>query len=682
MTEQTREKQRGKQHLEEAEDNDLENGLITKEDFVKLFKFIKDTPVIQDKIVQINGEDLLTMFNASVLDLTEEENELVEDRKLTFLFYVIRNSIILNLTDEMKKMLQPLSNLALSLEMLDGFLSLLERNVKLKEILSCDVDTDNYNYFCQLVENCKENRETFVQDTFQAERMIILYHTLRNKVLTVVIAQLNLFMANIQNVILRTAEESTDQMKIIMSLPWNQQVIAFEAINFNLPFLERFQAFLLMSLVNQMKTKVDPIKQISPSKQQPSYYKSTKVHQCNFCDYSTKKLSNIKTHLKGKHRRIELKPGENGFTTMNEDGSVAVDYVPRKRQKNGEKAGGEPAVSRRVSYNGGRVRFHQCNHCSYLSVKMSNIKTHLRGKHKDIAPDIAGGFTTLFKAGSLQFSSEDLEEKPGDAETTFEEEEEEEFGSVEDGAGPSVEDFLECNISDDGDQLDADLDLSGSDLSQRQFYKENEKCFRYEFLDFCHICDQHFSERSDWTSHMFNHLEARPFECPIVGCDKAFSRKDVLKGHVRSHSKDKAFPCTFPGCDKAFTRNWYMNVHIETAHFGHRKEEKSSSRAEKIYFCEFCEVSTDSLGKMYGHLHFAHKDFGVLGYKEGYSIKYKNQNGKDGVSVWLLCLFFQVILSRRRQRWEVLDFTPATSVTISLTKCQTSSNTYEAFTSK
>ena len=60
MTEQTREKQRGKQHLEEAEDNDLENGLITKEDFVKLFKFIKDTPVIQDKIVQINGEDLLT----------------------------------------------------------------------------------------------------------------------------------------------------------------------------------------------------------------------------------------------------------------------------------------------------------------------------------------------------------------------------------------------------------------------------------------------------------------------------------------------------------------------------------------------------------------------------------------------------------------------------------------------
>ena len=86
MTEQTITTQRVNQHQEEVatstgfnDDNELENGLITKEDFVKLFKFIKDTPVIQEKIVLINGEDLLTMFNASVLDLTEEENELVDD---------------------------------------------------------------------------------------------------------------------------------------------------------------------------------------------------------------------------------------------------------------------------------------------------------------------------------------------------------------------------------------------------------------------------------------------------------------------------------------------------------------------------------------------------------------------------------------------------------------------------
>ena len=179
-------------------------------------------------------------------------------------------------------------------------------------------------------------------------------------------------------------------------------------------------------------------------------------------------------------------------------------------------------------------------------------------------------------------------------------------------------------INDEEDQLDAELNVS--ELSQRQFYKENEKCFQYEFLDFCHICNKDFSERSEWTSHMFNHLEARPFECPIVGCDKAFSRKDVLKGHIRSHSKDKAFPCTFPGCDKAFTRNWYMNVHIETAHFGYnyKKEEKTS------------------LDEMYGHPHFAHKDAGVLGIREGYSIKYKNQKGRRMLQVCLVRLTLNI----------------------------------------
>ena len=602
---------------------------MTREDFVKLVRFIKDTPVVHEKIVQINGEDLLAMFNASVLDLSEEDNELVEDKKLTFLYYVIRNSIILNLNEDTKKVLQPLSNLALSTEMLSGFVSLVERNVKLKEIISNDVDQEYFTFISRVVENCKESRETFVQDTFQAEKLIILYHTLRNKVLTVLVAQLHLFMTNISNVVVSTEDQSVAQIRIIMSLPWNQQVIAFEAMNFSLPFLESFQAFLLLSLVNPKKAKAEQTRQSSPGKQQPSYYKSTKIHQCNFCDYGTKKLSNIKTHLKGKHRRIELKSGDNGFTTMNEDGTVAVDYVPRKRQKNNQKIIIEPSgspSSKRTSYNGGRVRLHQCNHCSYISVKMSNIKTHLRGKHKDLEES---GFTTLYKA--------DI----GQPETTFEEvegeeEEEEEVISLMDEAGPSVEDFLECNINDEEDQIDAELNVS--ELSQRQFYKENEKCFQYEFLDFCHICNTDFSERSEWTSHMFNHLEARPFECPVVGCDKAFSRKDVLKGHIRSHSKDKAFPCTFPGCDKAFTRNWYMNVHIETAHFGYnyKKEEKASSRAEKIYFCEFCEVSSDSLDEMCGHLHFAHRDAGVLGIKEGYSIKYKNQKGRRMVQVCLV----------------------------------------------
>ena len=268
--------QRVKQDPEEAvegteeslnDDNDLEHGLMTREDFVKLLRFVKGTPVVHEKIVQINGEVLLEIFNASVLDLSEEENELVEDKKLTFLYYVIRNSIILNLSEDTKKVLQPLSNLALSTEMLAGFVSLVERNVKLKEIISNDVDQEYFSFISRLVENCKESRETFVQDTFQAERLIILYHTLRNKVLTVLVAQLNLFMTNVPNVVVTTEDQSIAQIRTIMSLPWNQQVIAFEAMNFSLPFLETFQAFLLLSLANPRKPKAEQNRQTSPGKQ-------------------------------------------------------------------------------------------------------------------------------------------------------------------------------------------------------------------------------------------------------------------------------------------------------------------------------------------------------------------------------------------------------------------------------
>ena len=40
-----------------------------------------------------------------------------------------------------------------------------------------------------------------------------------------------------------------------------------------------------------------------------------RIHQCNFCDHISNKMSNIKQHLKGVHKNVELKAGDNGFTT-------------------------------------------------------------------------------------------------------------------------------------------------------------------------------------------------------------------------------------------------------------------------------------------------------------------------------------------------------------------------------
>ena len=41
----------------------------------------------------------------------------------------------------------------------------------------------------------------------------------------------------------------------------------------------------------------------------------SRIHLCNFCDHLSNKISNIKQHLKGVHKNIELKPGDDGFTT-------------------------------------------------------------------------------------------------------------------------------------------------------------------------------------------------------------------------------------------------------------------------------------------------------------------------------------------------------------------------------
>ena len=41
-----------------------------------------------------------------------------------------------------------------------------------------------------------------------------------------------------------------------------------------------------------------------------------RVQSCNSCDYLTRKMSNIKTHVKNVHRFIEKTPDNPGFTTL------------------------------------------------------------------------------------------------------------------------------------------------------------------------------------------------------------------------------------------------------------------------------------------------------------------------------------------------------------------------------
>ena len=172
------------------------------------------------------------------------------------------------------------------------------------------------------------------------------------------------------------------------------------------------------------------------------------------------------------------------------------------------------------------------------------------------------------------------------------------------------------------------IDEEQTDVNTKKTFTEGPKSFKYLRANHCHTCQQNFLSESDWKTHMFAHIEARPYECHIVGCDKAFSRKDVLKGHLKSHTKERPFVCTFPGCEKTFTRNWYLKVHYESTHTGQKKEEPPVKKLEKILVCDLCDEVMEKAGDMKAHVLDKHSEFKSGVGLSGYSVKYRNEKGK------------------------------------------------------
>ena len=238
---------------------ETKSGLLTNKDFKKLFKFINGNEVIQSKVSWVNNGEVLSSFNSQVSDLKEEPSELVADKKLNFLFYVLKNSLVLNLSEEEKTDLHPLSNLALSVEMMDGLKRMVKR-YKLSQFLLTDIVEQSFTVYCQTVDHCNKTGEFFLLDTFKAEKMIVLYHTFRNKVLRFFIEQLlsygepgnqSLDPGTIQN------NRHNFLRQSILGLDWDQQVIALESMYFEFPLSEAFQEHLSVTLLTEMDIDID-----------------------------------------------------------------------------------------------------------------------------------------------------------------------------------------------------------------------------------------------------------------------------------------------------------------------------------------------------------------------------------------------------------------------------------------
>ena len=140
---------------------ETKSGLMTFNDLKKLHRFINGNEVIKSKVSWVNHGEVLSSFNLQISEMKEEPNELMANKKLNFLFYILKNSIVLNLSEEEKTDLQPLSNLALSVEMMDGLKRMVKR-YRLTPFLLTDIVEQSFTVYCQTVDNCNKTGEFFL----------------------------------------------------------------------------------------------------------------------------------------------------------------------------------------------------------------------------------------------------------------------------------------------------------------------------------------------------------------------------------------------------------------------------------------------------------------------------------------------------------------------------------------
>ena len=549
------------------------DGKLSKVKFLALNNDMKDSKSVRDRVVGIIGEDVLQLFNSAVEELDKDSDEIIGNKNLAFLFYAIRNSTILELGED-RNGLEPLSNLALSVPLLSNLHKFVETNAKLKEALLEKVKMEDFEYYGTVIESCNKTSEEFFLNAATAPRVVLLYHKIRNNILTNMFSQLSGLLEKLQDIIINT-ENSVDntynisitQMKSLLGLPWNQQVIAVEAMNFDLSFLNNFQNFWMTTIIKQIKKK--DLKKLTNSSG----------------NGKRSKKSLVENKIKEEDRKVpvlKMKLRENSFPVIYKE-EEAEDMVTEK------------------------------------DVKMEPAEDYSEEEYNDEQEELSDseeGHPSV--AEFLEFNINFEKDK---------EREEEDFDQ---------EEMLDETTGEKKLKKEEQLDIKKEAHEQEELYQQTKKTFteggksfKYVREKYCHTCHQNFNSETDWKTHMFAHIEARPFECHIVGCDKAFSRKDVLKGHIKSHSKERPFVCNFPGCEKTFTRNWYMKVHYETSHLGHKKEEPTVKKAERVLFCEFCEVVKEKAPEMKIHLKEEHPEFECMAGFNGYTVKYRNEKGKE-----------------------------------------------------
>lgn len=127
----------------------------------------------------------------------------------------------------------------------------------------------------------------------------------------------------------------------------------------------------------------------------------------------------------------------------------------------------------------------------------------------------------------------------------------------------------------------------------KNYYQNHIQRLHLRLKNFiCDYCSKKFFKKSSLASHIYLHLNTRPFPCPHDGCQKSFLSSTALATHIRfHHTRFNEYCCET--CGKSYKQKRLLEEHVRSKHTG-----------ERIFKCDYenCESSYFSMSAMRKHL--------------------------------------------------------------------------------
>jgi len=244
---------------------------LAKTSILALHEKIQTDPSLKERVSDIVGDDVLSIFASAVDEAENAPENNIENKNVVFLYYAVKNSTNLDTDNFNKNELEPLSNLALSIPLLSNLCKFVLKDQSIKEELHSKIGKEDFEYLEMVTNNSVEEGDEFLQDESITPKIVKLYHATRNIVLFQAFTKLDALYKKIENIL--TSTETTDdiiynvsivRLKTLISAPWNQQVIAAEAMKYDFDFLGHVYSFWKKVITQRPPKQDKKIKKISP----------------------------------------------------------------------------------------------------------------------------------------------------------------------------------------------------------------------------------------------------------------------------------------------------------------------------------------------------------------------------------------------------------------------------------